>query len=214
MNERIREIVSETLLRVAKRELRKRLRNLLSKRLRGMTEAWRANCSAKVRALLARQQVWWETKVVLFYAALPDEIDLGPLLEQALAEGKAVALPRYTAETGIYEACQIENYARDCAPGKFGIIEPAARCPKFALNRLDLALVPGVGFDAAGHRLGRGKGYYDRLLAHVPGNRCGVAFDEQMTSEIPTEAHDITLDYIITPTQWLEIPGRPPICHE
>jgi len=187
--------------------LRKDLRN----RLRGMAPAWREEVSAKARALLARQAVWREAKAVLFYAALPDEIDLGALLEQALAEGKTVALPRFSAKTQAYEACQVYNYARDCAPGNFGIPEPTARCPTFPLNRLDLALVPGVGFDTAGHRLGRGKGYYDRLLAHVTGMRCGVAFDEQIATGIPAEPHDIILDCIITPTQWLEIPGRPPI---
>jgi 5-formyltetrahydrofolate cyclo-ligase len=190
------------------------LRKELRQRLRNMPASWRADCSARVCALLARQTIWREAKAVLFYAALPDEIDLEALLEQALAEGRAAALPRFCPETGAYEACQVYNYSRDCAPGNFGIPEPAARCPTFPLNRLDLALVPGVGFDAAGRRLGRGKGYYDRLLANMTGTRCGVAFDEQMTPRIPTEAHDITLDYIITPTQWLEIPGRPTICHE
>jgi 5-formyltetrahydrofolate cyclo-ligase len=193
-----------------KSDLRKRLRE----RLRGMPAAWRAEASAKACALLARQNVWREAKAILFYAALPDEIDLGALLEQALAEGRTVALPRFSPETGAYAACQIEDFSRDCAPGKFGVREPASRCAIIALNRLDLALVPGVGFDAAGHRLGRGQGYYDRLLARMPGTRCGVAFDKQMTPEIPAEAHDIALDWIITPTQWLEIPGRPPICHD
>jgi 5-formyltetrahydrofolate cyclo-ligase len=190
-----------------KNELRKRLRA----RLRGMTEARRAGVSAKVCALLARQQVWREAKAVLFYAALPDEIDLGALLEQALAEGRTAALPRFFPETGAYAACQIENFSRDCAPGKFGIREPSAGCPIFPLNRLDLALVPGVGFDAAGHRLGRGRGFYDRLLAEATGVRCGVAFDEQMTPEIPSEPHDIALNYIVTSTQWVEIPARRPI---
>jgi 5-formyltetrahydrofolate cyclo-ligase len=187
-----------------KNDLRARLRA----RLTGIPAARRQRDSARVRALLARQAVWREAKAVLFYAPLPDEIDLTALLEEALAEGKAAALPRFLAETGAYAACQIENFARDCAPGKFGVREPAARCPIFPLNRLDLALVPGVGFDAAGHRLGRGRGYYDRLLAQAAGTRCGVAFDEQMTPEIPAEPHDIILNCIITPTQWVEIPGR------
>ena len=194
----------------AKKELRERLRA----RLRGIPAARRERDSALARALLARQRVWRDAKAVLFYAPLPDEIDVLPLLEQALAEGRTVCLPRFFQEKGGYGACQIENFARDCAPGKFGIAEPAARCPIFPLNRLDLALVPGVGFDAAGHRLGRGRGFYDRILAGVAGARCGVAFDEQLAGQIPAEPHDIALNCIITPTRWMEIPGPRPICHE
>jgi 5-formyltetrahydrofolate cyclo-ligase len=191
-------------LKMTKKELRARLRE----RLRGVTAARREDLSAQARGLLSRQRVWREAGAILFYAALADELDLRPLLEQALAEGRSVALPRFVPATGLYEACQIGDFARDCAPGKLGIAEPGAGCPAFPLNRLDLALVPGVGFDAAGHRLGRGRGYYDRLLAGVTGTRCGVAFDEQMAEEIPAEAHDIVLNCIITPTQWMEFPGR------
>jgi len=201
------DIVKAALVLQVKKDLRKRLRL----RLRDVPPGLRAGASAQARALLARQPVWREAKTVLFYAPLSDEIDLLPMLEQALAEGRTVSLPRFFPETGLYAACQIETFARDCAPGKLGIQEPAARCPVFPLNRLDLALVPGVGFDAAGHRLGRGRGYYDRLLAGVAGTRCGVAFDEQMAEEIPAESHDITLNCIVTPTRWLEIPGPRPI---
>jgi 5-formyltetrahydrofolate cyclo-ligase len=191
--------------------LKKELRARLRARLRGIPAARREQDSAQARALLARQRVWREAKAVLFYAPLPEEMDFLPLLAQALAEGRTVALPRFFPETGGYAACQIENFARDCAAGKFGIAEPAARCQVFPLNRLDLTLVPGVGFDAAGHRLGRGRGYYDRLLAEAAGRRCGVAFDEQMAEDIPAEPHDITLNCIVTPTRWVEIPGLRPI---
>jgi len=187
------------------------LREQLRAQLRRVPVARRAGDSAQARALLARQRVWQEAKAVLFYAPLPDEIDLLPLLEQALAEGRTVALPRFFPESGAYRACQVRDFARDCAPGKFGAREPALTCPIFPLNRLDLALVPGVGFDPAGHRLGRGRGYYDRILAEVAGTRCGVAFDEQMADEIPAEPHDMVLHCILTPTRWLEIPGPRPI---
>ena len=187
------------------------LRARLRARLGEVSAARRAEGSARARALLARQTVWRQAKTVLFYAPLPDEIDLLPLLEQALADGKTVGLPRYLADTGRYVACRIEDFSRDCAPGKFGVREPAPRCAALPLNRLDLALVPGVGFDPAGHRLGRGRGYYDRILAEVAGTRCGVGFDEQMGPEIPAEPHDMILNCILTPTQWMEIPGTRPI---
>ena len=76
-------------------------------------------------------------------------------------------------------------------------------CPVVPLNRLDLALVPGLGFDARGHRLGRGKGHYDRLLAGFGGRKIGVAFDFQIMAEVPCEAHDIVLDDIVTPARWI-----------
>src|ERR1035441_8163289 len=120
--------------------LKKNLRAQLRQRLQDIPPARRAVASAQARALLARQRVWQEARAVLFYAPLPYEIDLLPLLEQALAEGRIVTLPRFFQESGAYAACQIENFARAGAPGQFGIPEPAARCPIFPLNRLDLAL--------------------------------------------------------------------------
>ena len=193
-------------IRTLKSELRRRLRTALA----GITPERRAAASAQASALLRRQRVWLQAKSVLFYAPLADELDLLPLLEEALAEGRIVALPRYLPDPGIYSAFQIKSFSKDCAPGHFGVFEPGLACPALALKSLDLALVPGVGFDAAGHRLGRGKGYYDRILADVAGTRCGVGFDEQIAPEIPAEAHDIVLNCILTPTQWVETPGPRP----
>jgi 5-formyltetrahydrofolate cyclo-ligase len=73
------------------------------------------------------------------------------------------------------------------------------------LNRLDLVLVPGVGFDLQGRRLGRGRGFYDRLLADVDGIKCGVAFEEQVVSEIPVGPRDVRLNFILTPTRCVEV---------
>jgi 5-formyltetrahydrofolate cyclo-ligase len=72
------------------------------------------------------------------------------------------------------------------------------------LNRLDLVLVPGVAFDARGGRLGRGKGFYDRLLSAVNGTKCGVAFDEQIVDAVPVGPLDVLVNCILTPTRWIE----------
>ena len=76
-------------------------------------------------------------------------------------------------------------------------------CAPALLNSLDLVLVPGVAFDLHGRRLGRGKGYYDQLLAGVCGTTCGVAFDEQIVREVPLEPHDVLMNCILTPTRWV-----------
>ena len=187
----------------AKAELRTKMRSILRK----IPPTQRQDESSRARGLLAQQSAWRKARSILFFAPRADELDLLAALDDALAAGKTVALPRYAPETGTYVACQIGHFTLDCAPGKFGIFEPAATCAILPLNRLDLALVPGLAFDLSGHRLGRGNGYYDRILAEVAGTRCGVAFDEQLIEHIPAEPHDIELNCILTPTKWVDILG-------
>jgi 5-formyltetrahydrofolate cyclo-ligase len=98
----------------------------------------------------------------------------------------------------------VSDPANDLRPGLLGIREPTEHCEAIALKRLDLVLVPGVAFDARGRRLGRGKGYYDRLLSDVRGVRCGVAFDEQIVPEVPVGPRDALLNCVVTPSRWLE----------
>jgi 5-formyltetrahydrofolate cyclo-ligase len=185
----------------SKAELRRELRLILKK----IPEDARQRDSAKAVACLRRQAIWKGAGSVLFYSAIAGELDLSPLIESALQAGKAVLLPRFALETGIYEAVRVLDFKRDCAAGKFGIAEPGPHCAAYPLKSLDLVLAPGLGFDPAGRRLGRGKGYYDRLLAQVSGAKCGVAFDQQIVGEIPAEGHDIRMNFILTPSRWLEI---------
>jgi len=135
---------------------------------------------------------------------LPEEPNMWAMLVEALAAGKTVALPAFVAGTSVYTARQIIDPTRDLVLGKFGIREPALSCPEVALNRLDLVLVPGVAFDTRGGRLGRGKGFYDRLLPAVNGLKCGVAFDEQIVDAVPVGPMDVRLNCILTPTRWIE----------
>lgn len=185
----------------AKRALRRDVRA----RMEALTPARRAAASAQARALLAQQTRWKTAQSILFFAPTPDELDVWPLLAEALANGKTAALPRYDAPTQSYRACRIENPAEDLEAGRFGIREPTPRCAAGRLEWLDLILVPGVAFDLYGRRLGRGKGFYDRLLAAVRGTTCGVAFDEQLVPEVPVEPHDARLNCLLTPTRWLEV---------
>lgn len=187
-----------------KRRSKSRLRQEIQARIGSLSEPGRAMVSSQACELLAAQPIWGAARSVLFYAPMRDELDVWPLVEQAIECGKTVLLPRFIPETRGYGVFQIADPARDCAPGKFGIREPSAHCPAFPLNRLDFVLAPGVGFDAAGHRLGRGGGYYDRLLAHISGVKCGVAFDEQVVGQIPAEPHDIQMNFVLTPTRWMK----------
>ena len=138
---------------------------------------------------------------ILFFAPLPDELDVWPMLEMSLALGTNCALPAFDAGKNSYSAKLIKNLAADIVIGKFGVREPAANCAEIPLNQLDLILVPGVAFDWQGHRLGRGLGFYDRILTKASGIKCGVAYDFQLLEIIPTEPHDAKVDFIFTPSR-------------
>lgn len=177
------------------------LRLQVRESLRAITVAARAELSRKLWALLSLQPVWSRAASVLCFAPLADEPDVARVIDSALRANKCVALPRFDSAAGHYSAAQILGRSQ-LVPGQFGALEPAAGCPAIPVNQLDLVLVPAIAFDLAGRRLGRGKGFYDRLLAEVCGHKCGVAFDEQIVAEVPEEPHDVRVDSILTPSRW------------
>lgn len=190
------------------RDAKTKLRAELSAVLKQMTASERVEASRQICARLEQQTAWRDAKSLLFYAPLAEEPDIWRLLEDSLAVGKTVALPRFDPEQNAYVACQIKGVDVDLQTGRFGIREPRETCAIIPLNRLDLLLVPGIAFDLDGHRLGRGRGYYDRLLAVSGGMACGVAFDQQIVSRVPSEPHDIRLSCILTPTRWQTVNAR------
>lgn len=188
-------------LKAQKVALRREMRAVLQK----LSPEARAAASGQTRTQLKEQTLWQNAGSVLFFAPLPDEVDVWPLLEETLAGGKITALPRYDSANNDYVACRLRNLQTEIAPGQFGIREPKAGCPEIPLERLGLILVPGVAFDLRGGRLGRGRGFYDRLLPEIHGIKCGVAFDEQIVEEVPTGTLDVRMDFILTPTRLVKI---------
>jgi len=182
-----------------KAEIRARVRALV----KAMSPEQRAADSVRACSRLKAQRAWEEAATVLFYAPLPDELDLWPLVLEALSSGQRVALPRYDKATGTYAPSLIENAGGDLVAGMLGIREPGPQCPWLRGEQIDLVMVPGVAFDAGGRRLGRGKGFYDRLLRTVGGTKCGAGFDQQIVADLPVEPHDFSMDCVLTPTRWI-----------
>ncbi len=150
---------------------------------------------------LKRRSEFRKSMVSMFYVSTTDEVDTKPLLLEALREGREVTVPYIDRKTDSLIPVQIYDGEKDLRSGTYGILEPRHDlvCP-FDLNRLDLVLVPGVAFDRKGHRLGRGKGYYDRFLKTLPPHvKCfGLAFDFQIFKSVPTDDWDISVDRVIT----------------
>lgn len=140
-------------------------------------------------------------RTILFFAPLDDELDIWPVLELSVALGNTCALPFFDAEKKMYGARAVSKLATDIVIGKFGVREPAAGCAEIALEKFDLILVPGMAFDVHGNRLGRGLGYYDRLLAKISGVKCGVCHDFQLQENIPAEPLDAKVTFVFTPSR-------------
>lgn len=189
-------------------EAKQAVRQRVLEALAGMSETERLGASAQVCERLAKAAEWARAGSVLLFAPMPGELDVWPLARTALESGRALALPCFNRQSRCYELRFVRDLEREVAAGYYGIREPVAECETASVNQLDLLIVPGVAFDRRGHRLGRGKGYYDRLLAGATGTKCGTGFDQQLVDNVPVVAHDIRLDCIVTPTWWIRTSGE------
>ena len=135
-------------------------------------------------------------RVVLLYWSLADEVQTHAFVERwykdkvlllPCVDGDDLRLRQYTGPD-----CMVEGE-------QFGIGEPTADTPEWtALEEVEMIVVPGVAFDSKGNRMGRGRGFYDRLLKSTPNAvKVGVAYDFQMMDEIPVEPHDVRMDRVI-----------------
>ncbi|MEM8633739.1 MAG: 5-formyltetrahydrofolate cyclo-ligase [Pseudomonadota bacterium] len=135
--------------------------------------------------------------VVAGYSAIKDEICPRPLMKRLALAGAALCLPRITEHDGIQ--FHLWEPGEPLVEGNFGLMEPPADAP---LADPTLVLLPLLGFDSAGTRLGYGKGHYDRALKALRSNgrifACGVGYKAQMLEALPLEAHDEPLDWAVT----------------
>lgn len=172
----------------SKQEIRKMLRQ------RGSAGS-AAEASAIIKRLRAHPRVQ-RTRTLLIYSALPDEIPTQQLIDDLLREGKTILLPCVISDTQM----ELRRYtgASDLQQGAFGIMEPSGEL--FTdYNQIGVAIIPGVAFDKEGHRLGRGKGYYDRFLPLLDNTyKIGVCYPYRLLEHIPTDEHDIPMDEIIS----------------
>ncbi|MBW3602758.1 MAG: 5-formyltetrahydrofolate cyclo-ligase [Actinobacteria bacterium] len=158
----------------------------------------RRRAAARVHALLDGLAELRGARTVLAYAAMRAELDLDAWLRRLLRDRAVVLLPRVHGDR--LQVAPVANLAEDLAPGWRGVREPRAGLPTVRPDIVEAAVVPGLAFDPVGRRLGHGGGHFDRLLAELPpaAEVVGVAFDVQLTSRVPTAAHDRCVDLVVT----------------
>ena len=152
-------------------------------------------------------------RTVMYYIDVRSEVRTRHALPEALTEGKKIVVP-WCNERGELELFHLESMD-ELALGMYKILEPkqelrALPAKQVAATDLDLVMVPGVAFTRAGARMGHGKGYYDKLLQHARPDAplVALAFECQLFDEIPTAAHDIFMDMVITERAIYQGKGR------
>ena len=160
------------------------LRQLIRQRKRQFTQQELGELSIAVVGRLSAHKRMAEAQTVMLYCSLPDEVDTHGLIDTLYGEGKTVVLRVYHGADSLRR-------------GAFDILEPVGE--RFTdYESIDLAVIPGMAFDDSGHRLGRGKGYYDRFLVNLPHcYKIGMCFDFQRVEHVPCESTDIAVDEVI-----------------
>lgn len=140
--------------------------------------------------------VFWASHYILLYSPLPDEVYISPLISAAFNAGKTVLLPVVDGDNLVLKRFLGFNHL---TTGAYNILEPVGELyPISEYHKIDLAVIPGMAFDPHRHRLGRGKGYYDRLLPHLTNAfKMGVCFDFQYLEEIPSEEWDVRMEEVV-----------------
>ena len=186
-------------------EVKKILRRQVQKRLREIpVEDLLAGDDALFERFLALPQVQAAHTIFAFWGIPGKEPDTARLIEQLVAQGKRVCLPR------MLPGPQMET--PQYVPGSplvyisFGISEPDKHCPLIPKKEIDLALVPAVCYDRKGYRLGFGGGYYDRWLADFKGFRVGLCRQAVLQDQVPTEPHDSRVHVLLTENETLSFP--------
>lgn len=170
--------------------------DMLARRSRMTAQEVRA-AGASIAALVLASPNYAAAQTICSYLAIGNEAPTLPILHAALAGGKRVALPRTLLPDRRLLLHQVDTLS-GLVPGRYGIPEPAAEAPIIPAAEVELFLVPGSVFDAEGNRLGYGAGLYDSVLAASAGCRMALAFAWQVAPHVPTGAHDMPMDLLVT----------------
>lgn len=174
---------------------KKQVRELLAQKRRLLTKDEVTNQSALVVEALEQISCFQSAKTVLIYYPTHNEVNVLSLIKK-YKKTKTFLFP--VTHRHFMNACPYEGNAK-MHRGKYNIPEPTTAPYK---GQIDLIIVPGVGFDKSGNRLGRGGGYYDKFIAtiHKHTQLIGVGYDFQLIEEVPSNRRDKKMDYIVTPT--------------
>ena len=142
-----------------------------------------------------------ESKIALLYVSQNLEVPTDSIIKTSYAYNKIVVLPAFDPESFKMTLMKVDSAEQELIPGPRGILEPdASKCKVVPMDRIDIAIIPGLAFDEKGGRIGSGTGYYDRLIPRlaITTRKVALTLEEQIVPQIPMESHDKHVDIIIT----------------
>jgi len=180
---------------VTKKEIRQQLRAKMA----GVSPAELHERSIQACSRLAQTPEYAHSEIIMVFLSLPAEVDTTLLVLQSWRDRKRVLAPKVSWEQRRMLPIQIDSLSDDLSESVLGLREPADGVP-IPLANIDMVIVPGIGFDLKGNRLGRGRGFYDRFRAHRDwaGIACGLALEDQVLEEVPVSEHDRKIQMLVT----------------
>lgn len=177
---------------------KQRLRQEIKERLRSIPRPLYEHYSYVIAQTLYRDRLWVSAHTIGITISNSPEVDTYQIIRRAWEEGKRIVTPKCLPKEKKMDFRILDRFDQ-LESVYFGLLEPIeSKTEKVEPKEIDLMIVPGLGFDKDGFRLGVGGGYYDRFLQYYSGSTLSLAFEEQMVDDIPKEAHDIPVAKIIT----------------
>jgi len=176
------------------------IRDQVKAKLAAMTSQQQHYASVAACKRLAELNQFQDASIVMLYMPMSNEVDLTPTAIRCFQAGKTVCVPRVDWHRKDMNAVEVHSFDDHIMElDEHGLRMPRDGAP-IPTNLIDLVVVPGLAFDAHGHRLGRGGGYYDRFLSRLKrsATSIGLAFDVQMIDLVPINDDDISVKVVVT----------------
>lgn len=179
-------------------EQKEKLRQQLLEKRQAIPQARYVEASELITGRLKRDPVFQQARTIHCYISMNErrEVNTHPLIRHILDDERSLVVPVTDFDPAGLRHIRLNSF-EELEANKWGVPEPREGT-EIDIAALDLVIVPMVGGDRSGNRIGYGKGFYDRFLAQVDGVAVGLCFDECIVEKIPTESFDVRLDGIVT----------------
>ena len=177
------------------------IREDISQMISALSESQVAEKTMAIEARLFEFANFLEAKIALLYVNGEYEVQTEKIIKRSYDYNKIVVLPAFDPEKFEMNLMKVDHFAKELTPGPRNVLEPDPElCKTVPMERIDIAIIPGLAFDEKGGRIGSGLGYYDRLIPKlaITTRKVALTFEEQIVPQIPMESHDKHVDIIIT----------------